>query len=301
MKRFFNCFKYVCVTCGCLCAFLPSDTFAFTMTLDPAGKMQEVTVRVNRYNKVVTENSNLVKTTIQAKVNGYTAVVGDALSSASQAVSDAYKNATDYVDGKIEVAGNAVMDKATEVGGAIKDKATEVGGAVADRFSSDTPGEGFSLSETAASIKDAYAEYGQYIAPAVQLATGDYLGAASGIRDHLYTKAVEEDKLSMYTAGSAVKNLKKFLQDATAVVVADATQVMNGTSQYNKIQKASSNADKPTNVREDIDNSNGAGLALNVMTNTLLSLDITELSIQSATIYDNINIISGNTSIGPAK
>ena len=35
-------------------------------------------------------------------------------------------------------------------------------------------------------------------------------------------------------------------------------------------------------------------MTMNVMANTLLSLDITELSIQSATIYDNINSVSIN-------
>ncbi|MBQ9090554.1 MAG: hypothetical protein IJY58_05860 [Alphaproteobacteria bacterium] len=291
MKRFFNCFKYFCITFSSLCVCFSSETQAITMTVDPVGALQEITVKVNRYNKVITENSDLVKATLQAKVNGYTAVVGDMIGSVQQSVSDAYNSATGYVDGKIEAAGNAVMDKAS----AAKDY-------ISDQFASDDkPGEGFSLSETAKSIKEAYAEYGEYIAPAVQLAQGNYLGAAASIRDSLYTKAVEEDKLSMYTADSAVRNLKKFIQDATAVIVADATQVMNGTSQFKKVQKASEESMKPTNLREDIDTSNGSAVALNVMTNTLLSLDITELSIQSATIYDNINIISGNTSIGPAN
>lgn len=250
--------------------------------------LQDATVQVKRADKAVNDTSTAVVTTIEAKTNGFKELINENITDVSGYIGEQYQNVTGYVDSQIQAGGEYIADQAQDAGEYITDSVGLSGEA----------GEGFSLTQDLGCLKEAVSKYSKYIKPAAQLVSGDVFGAVSGVRDSFYTKT--SDKLSGYSVSQVQKNLKKFVQDATQTAIGDATQVMNGTSQFEKVQESAQDnknataSCKPTNVKEDINKTNSAGMTMNVMANTLLSLDITELSIQSATIYDNINSVSIN-------
>ena len=98
----------------------------------------------------------------------------------------------------------------------------------------------------------------------------------------------------MYICVDMLQNVKKYVQDATKTTLVDATQVINGSVTYSDGKKSVSQcsaegANKASNVQEDIKLTNDMGISTNVMTNILLSMDITELSINSTLVYEDIN------------
>lgn len=287
-----NHFLYLILICaGVSSLFVSATGFAGLPVQTPNSWPVEVMIEAQRYTTNGQKVLEGIQEEIKAQINGYNTLVSDriiqgAMGYISSTVEGAYGAATGYVDNKIGQAGDWAAGQASAVGESVS--------GWFESSDSKEAGEGFSLSATMKSAKEGIAKYGKYAAPAVKLAQGDFLGAASGIKDALYTGSVEKDALSTYSVTQVQGNLKKFVQDATRVTIADATQIMNGTSQYQKVEKAGEK-EKPTNVREDIKTQNDTAIFMNVMTNVLLSMDITELSIQSAMIYNNINTISGSS------
>lgn len=276
-----------------------SQAHATLQTKTISEVLQDATVQVKRADKAVNDTSTAVVTTIEAKTNGFKELVNENITDFSGYVGEQYQNVTGYVDSQIQAGGEYLADQAQDAGEYLADQAQGAGEYLADSVGlSGEAGEGFSLTQDLGCLKEAVSKYSKYIKPAAQLASGDIFGAVSGVRDSFYTKT--SDKLSGYSVSQVQKNLKKFVQEATQTAIGDSTQVMNGTSQFEKVQKSAQDNQnatascKPTNVKEDINKTNSAGMTMNVMANTLLSLDITELSIQSATIYDNINSVSIN-------
>ncbi len=246
-----------------------------TATLNRVAKVTEDTA------KTISEESKGIQTAIQNQVNMYTAPINDMITDAANAVEDAYNATTEAIDGAVQQAGDAVMSYASDAWSSV---------------SGSMPGGGFTESETFKSIKDSVKKYGKYITPVVKAATGDLLGAFGSARDAFYIKNEGLDELGGYTVVEIQKNLKKYIQDATRVAIADATQIMNGTAQYKKVNDTAKK-EGSKNYGEDISTTNDAGMTMNVMTNVLLSMDITDLSIQSAMIYDSINQVSSGAMI----
>lgn len=287
-------YKYFYCSVVCMgvtmCLTLSPHAYAALATSTISEIIQDATVEVKRTEKAIQDTQTAVVDTIDAKTSGFKKMINDKITAGSNYLQDQYKGATDYVDGKIQAAGDYAMEQAKDAGEYVMDSFSS--------SDSEDAGSGFSLSQKLGCLKESVAKYSKYIAPVKSLVTGDIPGTVTGIRDVFYTKT--SDNLSTYSVTGVQSNLKKFVQEATKTAIGDATQIMNGTSQYEKVQESAkdeggltaSSACKPTNVREDIEKSNSAAMTMNIMANTLLSMDVTELSIQSATIYDNINTIS---------
>ena len=269
-----------------VCLIGTSEVYATLATHAPSEIVQDITVQVKRAEKTINDTQTAIVDTIEAQTNGFKELANDYVSGISSSVSEQIQSAKNYLDGQIQAGGDYIKDQATSAGDYISDS---VGG--------DEVGDGFLLSQNLGCLKESLSKYNKYITPVKDLVTGDFPDAVSDVRGIFYTKT--SDKLSTYSVSNVQSNLKKFIQEATKTAIGDATQVMNGTSQYKKIEETANDSGsgsfascKPTDIREDINKSNTTALTMNIMANTLLSMDITELSIQSATIYDNINTVS---------
>ncbi len=268
---------------GCFfigCIVVPADVaFCGIPTNDPEANTNRIAKEIKEFNQNTVGKLNAYKKGMLDEVNRYKDMANEAISSFAADIQSTIDNVTKEIDSAVEEAGNTVLSYAGEQW---------------DSLTGSTPGSGFTESETFKSIKGAIKEYGAYVAPVVKAASGNILGALGDVRDALYTKAGGTDELSGYDVVQIQNNLKKYLEDATRVAISDATQIMNGTSQYQKVNDTAKKSGSK-NLGEDISTSNDAGLTMNVMTNVLLSMDITELSIQSAMIYDSINQMSAGS------
>ncbi len=262
------------------CMFVPADVaFCSVPTNDPEANTNRVANAIKEFNNVTFGKVKAAKVVMIDELNEYKSAINEEITDIAHDIQEGYENVTQTIDSAVEDAGNAVASYAS------------------DQWSSLTasmPGSGFTETETFKSIRKAVKDYGKYITPVVKVATGDMLGAFTSARDALYTKANGTDELSGYDVVQIQTNLKKYLEDATRVAISDATQIMNGTSQYKKVNDTAKKSNS-ANLGEDISTSNDAGLTMNVMTNVLLSMDVTELGIQSAMIYDSINQMSAGT------
>lgn len=288
MIHFYKYFHRSVVCMGvAACLALSPHAYAAVATTTISEALQDATVAVKRTEKAINDTKTAVISTIDAETSGFKGMVNNKITAGRDYLQDQYKGATDYVDGKVKEAGDYAMEQAKDAGEYVMDSFSS--------SDSEDAGSGFSLSQKLGCLKESVAKYSKYIAPVKSLVSGDVPGTVTGIRDVFYTKT--SDNLSTYSVTGVQSNLKKFVQEATKTAIGDATQIMNGTSQYEKVQESAkdegaASSCKPTNVREDIEKSNSAAMTMNIMANTLLSMDVTELSIQSATIYDNINTVS---------
>ncbi len=182
---------------------------------------------------------------------------------------------------------------------AVSEVQTQAGEAIAgvkeDALSgaSGQAGDGFALSKKADSSKGAYTEYAQK-----QITSGKLTEAT-------VTDLYIDNSNDYITPGDIKKirsNIKQFIYGASKTTFADATQVMNATTEFGTTKVAATNASKQAiNVKEDIDEANGSSISMNVMTYVLLSMDTTILGVRAGTIYQEINSLkSTNTSKGIA-
>lgn len=267
-------FLHHIILVGCICS-APTFVFANAVTFDPLGTANDVAQ--SALEVTIATNKQLTEVTLakQSAIEG----------------ADAWKKGVnERITEKFESTQKYYDEKTQAVDSWIEDKYNAASSYVSDAFSSDgeQPGDGFSLSETVSSTKEAISEYGEKMKPAVALAKN--VTNPAKLTQALFLGGTDPDKMTSYTAGSVRSNVKEFIREATKTTLVDATQVINGTLQYDKVQKSSAEeAKKSTTVIEDITNVTESNLSMNVMTNTLLSLDITDLSIQSALIYEDVN------------
>lgn len=252
-------------------------------------KVQTLTMAITKANDRVVRVNEYISKQKETLVQGYESAlssINERIEAVKETVNEEIKSITDSVTESISEATQKVSDK--------------VSSAFSSSDSTDkTAGSGFSLSKTASSVKDAYTKYGKYISPVAGFVTGNFnLQNAIAIKDAFYI-----DNTKTETTAEDVKNVRqnisKFIYESSKTTLTDATQVMNGSTQFNKTKEAAAQkAKEATNIKEDIDTTNGAGIAMNVMTNTLLSMDITSLGIQSGRIYQDINSLKNIDSKG---
>lgn len=267
-------FLHHIILVGCICS-APTFVFADAVTFDPFGTANDIAQSALRHTQSVNQELTALTLAKQSAIEG----------------ADAWKKGVnERITEKFESAQKYYDEKTQAVDSWMEDKYNAASSYVSDAFSSDgeQPGDGFSLSETVSSTKEAISEYGEKMKPTVALAKN--VTNPTKLTQALFLGGTDPDKMTSYTAASVRSNVKEFIREATKTTLVDATQVINGTLQYDKVQKSSAEeAKKSTTVIEDITNVTESNLSMNVMTNTLLSLDITDLSIQSALIYEDVN------------
>ena len=255
--------------------------------------------------KTVRKPISLVNQQTQALVSGFTEQLNSLTESIQENVMDSVNEYKDKINSDISdrmQKANDWMDKKKQAADSwMEDQATSAGDWISDQFSSSSPGSGFSISDnTKKNVKGAFTAMGKLAAPASALASGNLIGGSAELGKTLFLgKTNTEDKLSSYDATSVQKNVKQYIQDATATTLGDATKIINVSAKYDgkdgTAKEASTAANKAINIREDIKNATEMGISMNVMTNTLLSMDITDLSIQSALIYGELNNMKNMT------
>lgn len=215
------------------------------------------------------------------------------ISKQKETLTQGYESAMNSVNESI----NSTVDSISESVSETVEKASDkISGAFSSSESGDEKaGTGFSLSKSAASVKEAYTKYGKYVSPTLGLVTGNLnLQDVMTIKDTLFIDNSKE-KTKAEDVEKVRKNLREFIYESSKTTLADATQIMNGSTQFGETQKtASKKAKEATNIKEDIDTTNGAGIAMNVMTNVLLSMDITSLGVRAGTVYQEINSLKGS-------
>ena len=255
--------------------------------------------------KTVRKPISLVNQQTQALVSGFTEQLNSLTESIQENVMDSVNEYKDKINSDISdrmQKANDWMDKKKQAADSwMEDQATSAGDWISDQFSSSSPGSGFSISDnTKKNVKGAFTAMGKLAAPASALASGNLIGGSAELGKTLFLgKTNTEDKLSSYDATSVQRNVKQYIQDATATTLGDATKIINVSAKYDgkdgTAKEASTAANKAINIREDIKNATEMGISMNVMTNTLLSMDITDLSIQSALIYGELNNMKNMT------
>lgn len=244
---------------------------------------QQTQALVSGFNEQLNSLTESIQGNVMDKVNEYKDKI-------NSDISDRMQKANDWMDAKKQAADSWMEDQAHSAGDWIS-----------DQFSSSSPGSGFSISDnTKKNVKGAFTAMGKLAAPASALASGNLIGGSAELGKTLFLgKTNTEDKLSSYDATSVQKNVKQYIQDATATTLGDATKIINVSAKYDgkdgTAKEASTAANKAINIREDIKNATEMGISMNVMTNTLLSMDITDLSIQSALIYGELNNMKNMT------
>lgn len=271
-------FLHHIILVGCICS-APTFVMANAITFDPLGTANNIAQASVEYAEAGNKQLTQLTVTKQAYIEGVVSNVDEWKAGANEWITEKYEAGKEFYEEKTQAADSWM-----------EDKYNAASSYVSDAFSSDgeQPGEGFSLSETVSSAKEAISEYGEKMKPAVTLARN--VTNPAKITQALFLGGTDPDKMTSYTAATVRSNVKEFIREATKTTLVDATQVINGTLQYDVVQKSSSKAaKKSTTVMEDIKNVTESNLSMNVMTNILLSLDITDLSIQSALIYEDIN------------
>lgn len=242
----------------------------------PGGeKVQTITSTIKKADERVTKVNEYITKQKETLVQGY--------ESAMKPINDAVSDAQKYVGDQVDSATDYIGDQASQVG-------DKVAGAFSSSDSGDQAGSGFSLSKTASSVKGAYTEYGKYVSPALGLATGNLnLEDIATIKDTLFIDN-SNDQITADEVAKVRANLKEFIYESSKTTLADATQIMNGSTQFGKTKEAAGKkAKESTNIKEDIDTASGADIAMNVMTNVLLSMDITTLGVRSGAVYQEMN------------
>lgn len=277
----------LCLITGAF-VFLPVSVFAQGVPVIYPG--QEKVLTLNSYlkkaeQKVTSANDYITKQK-ETLVQGF----GSTMSPVTDSISDATK----YVGDQIESAGDYASEQAKAAGDYVSESFSS-----SDTGKTDTAGSGFSLSKTASSVKGAYSEYGQYVSPALGLATGNFSLQDAGVIQKSLFIDNSNDNITVNEVAAIRANLKKFINESSKTTLADATKIMNGSTQFSKTKTAASaSAKKSINIKEDIDTTSGADISMNVMTNVLLSMDITTLGVQSGTVYQEINSLKSSGGSG---
>lgn len=271
----------------------------------PLGMLAELAEYLTALAKTIKKNVSYINQNKQALVNGAIQplnAISDGMQEAQEKIQDkVMDNVNEYKD-KInsDISDRAQKfdawkEKKTQQSDSwLEDQANGIGEWFGDQFSS-TPGSGFSLDDSSKkSVKGAFTALGKVMAPAGAIASGNVAGGSAMLSKTLFLgKTNSTDKLSSYDAVTVQKNVKKYIQDATSTTIADATKIINASAQYTEkdgtASVANKQANKASNIREDIKTATEMGISMNVMTNVLMSMDITDLSIQSALIYEELN------------
>lgn len=265
-------------------------------------------VPISGFTQIVTDVTKVIKSTnttaikpvIDQKVYYETKVQGSVQewkATVNGEITDMYDSASSWVSEQ----GGAVASWAEDKGNAIASWASDQGSAISswasDTFGGGAPGSGFSMKDLKCDlevVKKGISKIGKTVAPVATLMQNPLAGAID-IKKQMYVGDVNsEDKLSTYDTTTVMQNVKQYVQDATKTTLVDATQVINGSVTYSDGKKSVSScttegANKASNVKEDIKLVNDMGISTNVMTNVLLSMDITELSVNSTLVYEDIN------------
>ena len=299
-------YQYLFLSLGgfLLCFFITTPGFG-QMLIYGMGVAAESAEAATEDMKTVRKPISLVNQQTQALVSGFTEQLNSLTESIQENVMDSVNEYKDKINSDISdrmQKANDWMDKKKQAADSwMEDQAHSAGDWISDQFSSSSPGSGFSISDkTKKNVKGAFTAMGKLAAPAAALASGNLIGGSAELGKTLFLgKTNTEDKLSSYDATSVQKNVKQYIQDATATTLGDATKIINVSAQYDgkdgTAKAASTAANKAINIREDIKNATEMGISMNVMTNTLLSMDITDLSIQSALIYGELNNMKNMT------
>lgn len=271
IKKYSQFFLYCIIFCCCL--LLSRFSYAQSVISDSAGL-------INTCLKDATGHLKDVQQTFEDLNKGKQIFIeGKKLDSYKEKINDKISEAKDTIS-------DGIKDTISGAG-------DEAGGTGAQTGETSAPGSSFLDSKTAKTVKGAFTAFGKVASPAAALVSGDLSGAVDLGKTLFVGKANSLDKLASYDAGKVQKNVKKYIQDATATTLGDVSQIISETDNYGKkdgtAQNANKEAGKSLTIREDIKTATDMGISMNVMTNTLLSMDITNLSVQSALIYEELN------------
>lgn len=263
-------------------------------------KVSTVTMSIHKMNQRMTKYNEYItkqKESLTQGVNALTDSAWDVITTPADMVNDQIKGATDWANDQIKDAGDYLSAQAS-------DAADTVSG----WFSSSDAGDGFSLSGTAESVGEVWGEYGEYAAPVASVAgdliskgsidVGTVVGSVGSTAAGLYI----DNNISTLSAGDvkAIRgNMKSFIDKESPKVIQNSARIMNATQKFEETKKkAEKLAAETTNIQEDNAAANGAGIALPVMTDILVSSDITSLSIQSALTYQEMNSLKAGEGSG---
>lgn len=296
-----------------LCCFIASPCFGQTVLIYPMGAAAEGAEAATADMKTVRKPITYLNQQKQALISGFT----EQLNSLSSSIQDAQKNIQDSVMGQVDEYKDKINDKITDkVGKAeawvdekekaadswMEDKANSAGDWISDQFSgSGGAGSGFSIDDsTKKGVKGAFTAMSKVAAPVATIASGNWGVGSMQLGKTLFLgKTNSTDKLSSYDAISVQQNVKQYIDDAATTTIGDATKIINASAKYTEkdgtASTANKEANKATTIREDITNATEMGISMNVMTNILLSMDITDLSIQSSLIYEELNNMKNMT------
>lgn len=274
IKKYSQLFLYCIIFCCCL--LLSRFSYAQSVIIDMLGT-------TNEYAKEATEDLK----TVQETIKDLNKEKQNLIEGKNENMLDRYK---EKINDKISEAEDTISDGIKDT---ISGAGDEAGGTGAQTGETSAPGSSFLDSKTAKTVKGAFTAFGKVASPAAALVSGDLSGAVDLGKTLFVGKANSLDKLASYDAGKVQKNVKKYIQDATSTTLGDVSQIISETDNYGKkdgtAQNANKEAGKSLTIREDIKTATDMGISMNVMTNTLLSMDITNLSVQSALIYEELN------------
>ena len=285
------------------CLFITTPGFG-QMLIYGMGVTAEAAEAATEDVKTVRKPISWVNQQIQATVSGFTEQLDSLTESIEDGVMDEVNKYKDKINSDIsdraQKAGDWWDAKKQAADSWMEDKANSAGEWLGDQFSSSSPGSGFSIDDkTKKNVKGAFTAMGKLAAPAAAIASGNIAGGSMALGQTLFLGKTNTDKLSSYNANSIQRNVKQYIQDATSTTLGDATKIINVSAKYDgkdgTAKEANQAANKSINIREDIKNSTEMGISMNVMTNTLLSMDITDLSVQSALIYEELNNMKNMT------
>ncbi len=215
---------------------------------------------------------------VQSQVQG---VVDEVQSQAQGVVDEVQSQAQEVVDD----VGDSLSEAASDVGDSLSDTATDIGDA-------EVPGLGFSISDAAETVKGAYGKIvGIFATTDEKITLSDIdLSTPEAVRAALY---IDPDVLYTTPEITAIRtNLTVFINEISKQALVDSTAIMNATAKMSAAtNEAADVAGQNANIREDIDSMGQADLSMVMLTNLLLSMDISALLSQGGMIYQDMNMV----------
>lgn len=247
----------IMLSIGLIVSFGATSVYAQNLVIEPTGLVTDINKTANDVQKPPIDTVIKLKEDMKGLIEG------------ANALGSVYDSATSAMDSMIAGGFSSLGDLLGKVG------------------------DGFSSIPGVATIKDNIQWFGKKALTIAKNLSCKIESAASYTANLFLGKKNTPDKLSGYDAMDVQKNVKAYMQEASRTMLADATQVMNGTSEYNaknsEADKMNKIANKAKTVTQDITTVNEMNIATNVMTNILLSMDVTDLGIQSGLIYEELN------------
>ena len=253
-----------------LCFFITTPGFGQTMLIYGMGVTAEAAEAATEDMKTVRKPISVVNQQTQALISGFTEQLNSLTETIQSDVMDKVNEYKDKINSDISdraQKANDWMDKKKQAADSwMEDQANSAGDWISDQFSSSSPGSGFSIDDkTKKNVKGAFTAMGKLAAPASALASGNLAGGSMLLGQTLFLgKTNTEDKLSSYDATSVQRNVKQYIEDATATTLGDATKIINVSTKYTEkdgtAKEASTAANKAINIREDIKNATEMGI-----------------------------------------